>query len=364
MSKRFSLLLATLLLLACFVTTGNITPTPVEAADNCQTFPETGFQVCGKFLQYWQSHGGLAQQGFPISNVFLETNAPPPSGDGKQHKVQYFQRARFEEHTENSYPNDVLLGLLGTEQYTAKYGAFHNGTAPTQVAGCQYFSETGYNVCGAFLEYWQSHGGLAQQGFPISNVFSEKNADPPAGDGQVHQVQYFQRARFEEHLEKAPPYNVLLGLLGSEQFGSKYPGTQPPAVDPPPSYPVATPTPAPTQPPASGGSVAAAGCLSAVTGNQTVVQACVSNSDPAAGAVVTVYGRLVVNGQVAAGAQMNTTWYYKTTSPGCSATADSDGVAECSRDTGRPTKGYTVRIAVSFTYNGRSYSGSTSFTPH
>jgi hypothetical protein len=89
------------------------TTSQVAQAADCQNFPETGFQVCGRFLQYWQSHGGLTQQGFPISNVFLETNAQPPAGDGKQHKVQYFQRARFEEHTENSYPNDVLLGLLG-----------------------------------------------------------------------------------------------------------------------------------------------------------------------------------------------------------------------------------------------------------
>jgi hypothetical protein len=224
-----------------------------QAADNCQMFPETGFQVCGKFLQYWQSHGGLAQQGFPISNVFLETNAPPPSGDGQQHKVQYFQRARFEEHTENAYPNDILLGLLGSEQFTAKYAAPAKETAQS---GCQFFSETGFNLCGGFLEYWQSHGGLAQQGFPISAVFSERNAPPPSGDGQDHLVQCFQRARFEQHNELTNvTNNTLLGLLGSEQFGKKYSGGQPPAVDPPPSYPVAnpTPTPAPTQAPAQSG---------------------------------------------------------------------------------------------------------------
>jgi hypothetical protein len=66
---------------------------------------------------------------------------------------------------------------------------------------------------------------LAQQGYPISEIFDEQNAPPPAGDGQVHKVQYFQRARFEEHLENQPPNDVLLGLLGSEQYGGKY-GTQ------------------------------------------------------------------------------------------------------------------------------------------
>lgn len=98
-------------------------PSQVVAADDCQTFPETGFKVCGRFLTYWKANGGLAQQGFPISDVFTELNQPPPAGDGKEHRVQYFQRARFEEHLENQPPYDVLLGLLGAEQYKAKFGA-------------------------------------------------------------------------------------------------------------------------------------------------------------------------------------------------------------------------------------------------
>ncbi len=101
---------------------------------------------------------------------------------------------------------------------------FATGPAsPAQAADqeCQTF-DTGYSVCGRFLDYWRKNGGLAQQGMPISQIFEEKNADPPSGDGQVHKVQYFQRARFEEHLENQPPYDVLLGLLGSEQFRTKY----------------------------------------------------------------------------------------------------------------------------------------------
>jgi hypothetical protein len=91
------------------------------AAEDCQTF-QTGYQVCGRFLTYWRQNGGLAQQGNPISAVFEEKNADPPAGDGQVHRVQYFERARFEEHAENPAPYDVLLGLIGTEQYRAKYG--------------------------------------------------------------------------------------------------------------------------------------------------------------------------------------------------------------------------------------------------
>ena len=97
------------------------------AAEDCQTF-QTGYQVCGRFLTYWRTNGGLTQQGYPISAVFEEKNAPPPAGDGKVHKVQYFERARFVEHLENSPPYDVLLGLLGSEQFRTKYGV-KNGSA-------------------------------------------------------------------------------------------------------------------------------------------------------------------------------------------------------------------------------------------
>jgi len=215
------------LLVSPSLTTPGIQPV-AKAASNCQNFPETGFQVCGKFLTYWQTHGGLAQQGYPISGVFEERNQPPPAGDGNIHKVQYFQRARFEEHLENQPPYDVLLGLLGAEQLNAKY------PPPTTIPNvrhlfgeCQDFPETGFASCGFFVDYWNAHGGLAQQGYPISDAFDEQNQPPPAGDGQLHRVQYFQRARFEEHTENVPPYYVLLGLLGAEQYQAKY-GSNPP----------------------------------------------------------------------------------------------------------------------------------------
>jgi hypothetical protein len=37
-------------------------------------FPETGKTVSGRFLEYWNNHGGLAQQGYPISNLLQETS--------------------------------------------------------------------------------------------------------------------------------------------------------------------------------------------------------------------------------------------------------------------------------------------------
>src|SRR5207249_11310764 len=60
-----------------------------QTSGGCQTSPQTGHRACGKFLQYWQSHGSLAQQGYPISEECVE----PSALDAKPYTVQYFDRA-------------------------------------------------------------------------------------------------------------------------------------------------------------------------------------------------------------------------------------------------------------------------------
>ena len=174
-----------------------------------RVFPQTGKTVKGVFLQYWDRNGGVMQQGYPISEPRSEKSAL----DGKTYTVQYFERAVFESHPENAAPYNVLLSQLGTFQYKAKYP---NG-APNQVANTangRYFPETKHWVGGVFLKYWQEHGGLMQQGFPISDQFQEKSAL----DGKTYTVQYFERAVFESHPENAAPYNVLLSQLGTYRY--------------------------------------------------------------------------------------------------------------------------------------------------
>ena len=114
-----------------------------------QTFPQAGKTVRGSFLAYWYSNGGLAQQGLPLTDEFEETN---PS-NGKTYRVQYFERARFEAHPENAAPYNVLLGLLGTEQFGAKYpqgGPARAGTCPSDA---QDFTTTGHCVSVRFFDY-------------------------------------------------------------------------------------------------------------------------------------------------------------------------------------------------------------------
>ena len=40
--------------------------------------------------------------------------------------------------------------------------------------GDRYFSETGHNVPAIFYQYWLSHGGLEQQGYPTVRLASAK----------------------------------------------------------------------------------------------------------------------------------------------------------------------------------------------
>src|SRR5688500_20071631 len=89
----------------------------VRAQPGCQSFPQTGKQVCGRFLQYWQQNGGLAQQGLPLTGEFTEVS----DLNGQSYTVQYFERAVFEKHPENRAPHDVLLSQLGTFQFKSKY---------------------------------------------------------------------------------------------------------------------------------------------------------------------------------------------------------------------------------------------------
>lgn len=186
----------------------------------------TGKSIDGVFLRYWQTHGGLEQQGYPITNVQGEVS----DLDGKVYTVQYFERAIFEYHPElKGTVFEVLLSQLGTFQYERKYPNGAPNQRPNQDPGTLYFPETGKKLGGSFLKYWQAHGGLQQQGYPISDEFTEVSD----ANGRPYTVQYFERSVFEWHPENAPPYNVLLSLLGNFRYNDKYvqgsvaPGSEP-----------------------------------------------------------------------------------------------------------------------------------------
>ncbi|HET9493355.1 MAG TPA: hypothetical protein VFR15_03915 [Chloroflexia bacterium] len=194
-----------------------LSPLPNTSAQaDARYFPQTGKTLSGRFLAYWNTHGGLAQQGYPVSDTLAEKS----DVDGKVYTVQYFERAVFEAHPENPAPYDVLLSLLGTLHYQERYPSGAPGQAPNNAPGSWFFPETGKRLGGPFLDYWTRHGGLAQQGYPISDEFNEVSSL----DGKQYRVQYFERAVFEYHPENAgTQYDVLLSLLGTLLYEERYP---------------------------------------------------------------------------------------------------------------------------------------------
>ena len=198
-----------------------IGPSGVSARQTtpCRTFAETGKPLCNRFLQYWEQHGGLAQQGYPISGEFRELS----DVDAKTYTVQYFERAVFELHPENKPPFDVLLSLLGSMTYKQKHPTGAIGQQANTLPNSILFPQTGKRLGGVFLDYWRANGGLAQQGYPITNEFTEQSEL----DGKKYTVQYFERAVFELHPENKPPYSVLLSHLGALRLKAKYAGREP-----------------------------------------------------------------------------------------------------------------------------------------
>ena len=115
--RRSVLLVACGIVLGVFFSVTWQTYDSAAQSGGCRSFAQTGHKVCGRFLTYWQQNGGLAQQGYPLSEEFVETNPL----NGRPYTVQYFERAVFELHPENKAPYDVLLSQLGTYLGKASY---------------------------------------------------------------------------------------------------------------------------------------------------------------------------------------------------------------------------------------------------
>lgn len=188
----------------------------VQAQSDERCFPETGFCIAGRFREYWESNGGLSIFGFPI------TPQQEEMVEGKPLQVQWFERNRFELHPENARPYDVLLGRLGVTSLEIDRQDWTAFPTATPLPECRYFAETQHNICGDILTYWRANGlefdgqegkteaeSIALFGLPLSEILTVTI------EGQSYNIQWFERARFELHPENAPPYNVLLGLLGS-----------------------------------------------------------------------------------------------------------------------------------------------------
>jgi hypothetical protein len=178
-------------------------------ADNDRLyFLESGHTLGGPFRRFWERNGEVAKLGYPISEEMVEVNPL----DGQERNVQYFERAVLEYHPEDAATGQTVL-LAAVGRWVTQGRDFPRVAPTPNTPDRWYFADTGHVVKQAFLKYWQSQGGLATFGYPISEELPEINP----GDGKVYTVQYFERARFEWHPTFAgTPDEVQLGLIGKQ----------------------------------------------------------------------------------------------------------------------------------------------------
>jgi hypothetical protein len=190
-----SLLLATIVAAIALTSRASIAYSQSQD-DSCTYFAKTDHYVCGEFLEFFETRGGLEIFGYPLTEAFDDA--------ARGLRVQYFQRVRMEFHPYNPKPYQVQLGLLGDELgylfapvNPPPSSAFNNSLR-------QYFPETGHIVSHSFLRYFHEHGGLDIFGYPRSEFMDE--------DGLV--VQYFQRARMEWRPDEFSGAQIRLTNLG------------------------------------------------------------------------------------------------------------------------------------------------------
>ena len=171
-------------------------------------FPETGHWVNGEFLRAYESVADpLLVYGYPITGSFQSQSC----SQKPCLTVQYFDHVRFEQHPENPPESHIIISSLGDFQHTMD-GTAVVAAIPSNSNACRLIyqdpQKAGIPVCYAFLKFYDTYGGIAQFGYPISEV--------EIREGRL--VQYFNYARFEWHPENPSGQRVTLTDLGQIFF--------------------------------------------------------------------------------------------------------------------------------------------------
>ena len=387
-SARHLAIAITITVISSFLHLGEVSVAqpPTVPARDCRYFARTGHHVCGKFLDFFETRGGLEIFGYPLTQAFV---------DPTHHnlRVQYFQRARMEEHPSNPPAYQVQLGLLVDE-----LGHVYPPAGPEEVPAPgdpahHYFPETQHVVSHAFLTFFREHGSLDIFGYPRSEMIYE--------DGLV--VQYFQRARMEWHRENPPGQQIILSNVGEwyiERFGIPGDYDQPreadapeegllatpspersriylpyilvdaqptapakPAVPAPTKTPFATPTSLPTPVPLP--TSAPPPTAIAPSNNVTALDVSGSVRYPITGRTGTQTVYVYVNDQLkrpVPGAEVTMVVHYESGDRPCVAEpTDVSGFTRCSFDIPSPPVGKQVVIDITVTYEGLTGETQTSF---
>lgn len=168
-----------------------------QSSEQPDYFPKYGHRLAGEFyLKYYSIPNPALLYGEPTTIAYTD----PKTG----RYIQYFEKVRFELRNELPPAQRVQITPLGKYIYIPG-----NPTAQTdRSASCHTFAENGYQVCYAFLQFFEKNNGIENFGLPISNAENH--------NGRI--VQYFERARLEWRPEFPAGERVQLGNLGLEYF--------------------------------------------------------------------------------------------------------------------------------------------------
>lgn len=158
--------------------------------------PETGHWIWGEFLTTYNSVSDPRFYfGDPITDDFIDPIT-------KAH-VQYFEKTRFDlvETGEGPRVKQAPLGQLLHESGTPI------ADIPNEGPSCRAFS-SGYSVCYAFLQFYDSYDGINRFGLPVSEV--------EVIDGRY--TQYFDYARLEWWPDLPAGKRVKISDLGQVYF--------------------------------------------------------------------------------------------------------------------------------------------------
>lgn len=176
---------------------GLVFSSSAQAQDSDSVYvPETGHWIWGDFLRTYNSvPDPLMYFGYPITDDFTDPITKT--------RVQYFEKARFDmvETPEGPGVQIAPLGQLLHEEGNPL------ADIPNEGPTCRLF-KTGYSVCYAFLQFYDSYAGESHFGLPLSDV--------EVVDGRY--VQYFDRARMEWWPDRPSGQRVALTDLGRIYF--------------------------------------------------------------------------------------------------------------------------------------------------
>ena len=190
-----------------FTSFGGVNPAePLTAPlDGAPTDPnkifvkESGHYIQGDFKDIWTdpSKNAAFFYGNPLTEQFQEYDY-----SSKITKtVQFFQNVKFE----STKAGQVNLAPVGREAIEGQF--FPPGRFLATNSSQQYFDETKHTLRGGFFQFWQTNGGLARFGFPITEEFTEKDAS-----GKDIVYQYFERVKLAFDPETTKVTIATLGL--------------------------------------------------------------------------------------------------------------------------------------------------------